>query len=65
MTIPAAPLRQVLIHWRTVDGEEREERWPTIERFRSWAAGEGLRCAWTAYLEDEDGEWVVTDQGRI
>ena len=56
---------EVLISYRSADGEEREERWPDVERFRSWAMAEGLRLAYTAYTEDEDGEWPVLETGRI
>jgi hypothetical protein len=55
----------VRISWISCDGEEREESWPSVERFRVWALGEGLRCTWSAYSEDADGEWSVIDQGRI
>jgi hypothetical protein len=55
----------VRISWISRDGEEREETWPSVERFRVWALGEGLRCTWRAYSEDEDGEWMVIDEGRV
>lgn len=55
----------VRIAWITADGEEREECWPSIERFRAWALGEGMRCTWRAYRDDGDGEWELADQGRI
>lgn len=55
----------VLITWTTADGEEREERWPSVERFRSWAAAQGGAIGYTAYREDEDGDWVVVDKGRL
>lgn len=54
-----------LIHFATADGEEREERWPSVEAFRSWALAQARRYRFTAYEEDEDGEWVVVDQGEI
>ena len=60
----------VLISWRTADGEEREERWPSVERFRLWARAQGLHCSWTAYCQppetdDEEEEWVVIDLGTL
>ena len=58
----------VLITWRSSDGEEREERWPSVERFRLWARANSLRCAWTAYClpqgEEDDEEWVLLDRGQ-
>jgi hypothetical protein len=56
---------EVLITWATADGEEREERWPTVERFRSWAQAQGHAVRYTAYAEDEDGDWAVVDKGRL
>ena len=56
---------EVLITWLTADGEEREERWDSIERFRAWAAVQGQRVGYTAYAEDDDGDWAVVDKGRI
>lgn len=59
----------VLISWRTADGEEREEHWPSVERFRLWARTQGLRCSWTAYCQppvgDDEDEWVVIDLGTL
>jgi hypothetical protein len=55
----------ILVCWTTADGEEREEQWPSLERFRAWAQAEGVTCAWRAYAEAEDGEWELTDEGRI
>lgn len=61
----------VMISWRTADGEERDERWPSVERFRLWALAQGLRCTWTAYCQppggddDDDDEWVVVDFGQL
>lgn len=54
-----------LICWISPDGEEREERWPSPDRFRAWAAANGVRATYTAYREDEDGDWVVVDKGRL
>lgn len=54
-----------LIVWTSAGGEEREERWPSIERFRAWALAEGIRCAWRAFVEDDDGEWVLLDRGEL
>jgi hypothetical protein len=62
-------MSDVLIAWRSLDGEEREERWSSVERFRWWAQANGLRCTWTAYSpplsEDDDEEWVLLDQGQV
>ncbi len=55
----------VRIAFTSADGEEREEEWPSIERFRSWAVAERLALAFTAYEEDEDGEWVVVEKGKV
>jgi hypothetical protein len=55
----------VMIAFTSADGEEREEEWPSVERFRLWAIGERLACTFTAYEADDDGEWVVTDKGRV
>jgi hypothetical protein len=52
-----------LIHFTSADGEEREERWASIESFRSWAVTQGQRYRFTAYQEDEEGEWVVVEKG--
>lgn len=49
----------------TVDGEERDEDWASVERFRSWAVAEGLSLEFVAYEEDADGEWVVVAKGRV
>jgi hypothetical protein len=43
----------VRIAFTTADGEEREEEWPSVERFRSWAVAEGLALSFTAYVADE------------
>lgn len=47
------------------NGEEREERWPTIAAFRAWAVTHDQRLSYTAYRQDEDGEWVVVEKGRV
>ncbi len=47
------------------DGEEREERWPSVASFRAWAMTSGLGLSYTAYAQDDDGEWVVTEKGRL
>ncbi len=54
---------QVLIVYVTSAGEEHEERWDSIARFRAWAMHQGA-LSYTAYVEDEDGEWVVTETGK-
>jgi hypothetical protein len=55
----------VMIAFTSADGEEREERWESVERFRSWAVAERQVGTFTAYEQDEDGEWVVAGRGRI
>ena len=55
----------IRIAWISADGQECEEAWPSVERFRAWAQAEGLRCTWTAYRPDDEGELVVEDKGRI
>ena len=54
----------VIIHVETQDGEERDERWASVEKFRAWAAAEGFRGTWTAYEDDPEGEGAVLDSGR-
>ena len=55
----------VRIAFTSADGEEREEDWPSVERFRSWAVAERLELNFTAYEADEDDEWVVVAKGRV
>lgn len=55
----------VRIAFTSADGEEREEDWPSVERFRSWAVAERLDGSFTAYEADDDGEWVISERGRI
>ncbi len=55
----------LLITYLSADGEERSERWPSIERFRAWALGQRLRCSWSAYAADDDGEWLLIDRGSL
>ena len=54
-----------MIRFSSADGEEREERWDSLEAFRNWAIAHGAAYAFTAYREDQDGEWEVVDKGRI
>ena len=54
-----------IIAFTTADGEEREERWASVEAFRNWAVAQEANCAFTAYREDEDGEWEVVEKGRV
>ncbi len=61
--MPVPP--EVMIAWRTGDGEERDERWPSLDRFLAWARADAVRCTWTCYEPDEDGEWVLIARGRI
>ncbi|GDY12728.1 hypothetical protein LBMAG53_16060 [Planctomycetota bacterium] len=56
---------RVLITWLTADGEEHEERWPSVERFRAWALAERLDGSFTASVEDEDGDYQFIERGRI
>lgn len=58
-------MSQVQVRWVLADGEEREELWPSVERFRAWAKAEGLRATFTAYASDDDGEWAVVATGRV
>ncbi len=55
---------EVLVAFATTDGEEREERWPSLARFLAWARTQTARYSYTAYREDDDGEWVVMEKGR-
>lgn len=55
----------VLIVYVLPNGEEREERWDSIARFRAWATTRDQRLAYTAYREDEDGEWIVAEKGSV
>lgn len=54
----------MLIVFTTDDGEEREERWRSVDAFRSWAVTQRQQYSYTAYREDEDGEWIVVEKGR-
>lgn len=54
-----------LIAFTSDDGEQREETWPSIEHFRAWAATQGQPYSFTAYREDDDGEWMVVEKGRL
>lgn len=47
------------------NGEEREEPWPSVAAFRAWATTRNQRLRYTAYQEDEDGEWTVLEKGRV
>ena len=33
--------------------------------FRAWATTRNQRLNYTAYREDEDGEWLVVERGRV
>ena len=55
----------VQIAFSSNDGEEREEEWASVERFRSWAVAERLDGHFTAYEAAGDGEWVVIAKGRM
>lgn len=53
----------VLIAFASDQGEEREERWPSVAAFRAWALGQDGRYRYRAYVADEDGEWVPIEDG--
>lgn len=55
----------VLITYLLPNGEERDEQWPSVAAFRAWAETRHQRLHYTAYVEDEDGEWIVLEKGRI
>ncbi|NRA36650.1 MAG: hypothetical protein HRU15_00785 [Planctomycetes bacterium] len=55
----------VMIHFCSEDGEELEEQWPSPDAFYSWAITEQIRGTYTAYEEDEDGDWVRILSQRI
>lgn len=55
----------LLIEFTSVDGETREERWRSVDAFRSWAVAQGISGIFTAYRADDDGEWVVVEKGRV
>lgn len=55
----------VMIHFSSDDGEEIEEQWPSPDAFYSWAITEGLCGTYTAYAEDEDGDWIRMMSERI
>lgn len=59
------PTEDVLVTVTMADGEEREERWPSLAAFHAWALGEDARCTYTAYRADEDGEWLLIERGRL
>jgi hypothetical protein len=54
-----------LIVFTSPDGEEREERWDSVEAFRNWAISLEHAYQFTAYQADEDGEWLMVDKGRV
>ncbi len=54
-----------MIHFTSNDGEELEEEWPSPDAFYSWAVTEHLQGSYTAYAEDEDGDWVKMMTERI
>lgn len=53
------------IVWTGDDGGEHEEEWPSLERFRTWALAERIRCSWSAYELAPDGEWELVAEGRL
>ena len=55
----------ITISYTTPDGEERDERWASIDAFRSWAIGDKVRANYTAYEEDEDGDLIVVGKGSV
>lgn len=58
-------MSDVMITWTTSDGEEREEYWPSVEHFRAWVQAQGHAVSYTAYQEDDDGDLVVIDKGKV
>ena len=61
-------MADLLISWRTEDGAEHDERWDSVEAFRCWAVGEGLRCTFSVYRPDEDddgGDWLLVERGEV
>lgn len=59
------PVADVLITFTLPNGEEREERWASIAAFRGWATTCNQRLSYTAFEQDDDGEWVVVEKGRV
>lgn len=49
--------------WSDAEGDEHEERWPSLAAFLAWAEGEGLVCRWSAYRDDADGEGELIARG--
>jgi hypothetical protein len=60
-----AVVMRIRIVFTTTDGEEHEEQWSSVERFRSWAVAEGQELEFTAYEENDDGEWALVSRGRV
>jgi hypothetical protein len=55
----------MLISFTTTSGEERDEHWPSVDAFRNWALGCGLRGIYRVYEEDEDGDWIPVLSGSL
>ncbi len=55
----------ILIHGHSAAGEELEEEWPSIDAFRNWATADHWVGSFTAYEEDEDGDFIVIYKGII
>lgn len=58
-------MADLLITWTSADGEEHDERWPSVDAFLAWAKGEQLQGDWRSYEEDEDGDFILTAKGTI
>ena len=58
-------MSNVLIVWTSAAGEEHEERWPSVERFRVWAAVQDQCIIYSAYAKDDDGDFAIIDKGRL
>ena len=55
----------VLVVYLLPNGEEHEEQWPSLPAFCAWAANRQQRLRYSAFTQDEDGEWVLSEKGRI
>ena len=56
---------ELMITLLSADGEERSERWPTVDAFRVWAQGAGWVGSYRVYELDEDGDWLLRLRGAI
>jgi hypothetical protein len=58
-------MERLLINFQSVDGEERDEYWESVDAWRNWAIGACWRGIYRVYEADEDGDWVPVLKGRI